>query len=170
MTMAEARPKFNLRPMLPDDGPALTGIFRASIEELTGDDYDAEQQDAWMAAADDEEAFAARLAGELTLVATLNGSPVAFASLQGADHIDMVYVHPAAARSGVASMLVDALERLAGSRGAARITADVSDSAREFFDGRGYHSEMRNMVMRGDAWLGNTAMAKTIADLGEEQP
>jgi putative acetyltransferase len=167
MTMAEARPRFGLRPMLPDDGPALVGIFRASIEELTGDDYDADQQDAWLAAADDEEAFAARLAGQLTLVATLNGSPVAFASLQGANHIDMLYVHPAAVRSGVASMLVDALERLAGSRGAERMTADVSDSAREFFDARGYAAEMRNMVMRGDAWLGNTAMAKSLETQGE---
>jgi len=170
MMMAEARPKFSLRPMLPDDSPALIAIFRASIEELTGDDYDADQQDAWMAAADDEEAFAARLAGQLTLVVTLNGSPVAFASLQGGNHIDMVYVHPAAVRSGVASMLVDALERLAASRGADHMTADVSDSAREFFAARGYGAEMRNMVMRGDAWLGNTAMTKTITDLEEGQP
>lgn len=159
--MAEA-PKVGLRPMLPDDGGVLIAIFRASIEALTGDDYDAEQQDAWMAAADDEDAFTGRLAGSLALVATLNGSPVGFASMVGADRIDMLYVHPAAARSGVGSKLVDALERLAAARGAKRMTADVSDSAREFFAARGYRAEMRQMVDRGGTWLGNTAMTKTL--------
>ena len=42
--------------------PLLAEIFRASIEELTGDDYSEAQQEAWAAAADDDEAFGARLA------------------------------------------------------------------------------------------------------------
>src|ERR1700738_4785089 len=69
-------------------------------------------------AADDQEQFGKRLAGELTLIATLQNSPVGFASLRGADHIDMLYVHPSAAGQGVASMLCDALEKLAGGGGA----------------------------------------------------
>ena len=55
--------------MLPQDVPLLAEIFRASIEELTGDDYSEAQQEAWAEAADDLEAFGARLAGELTLIA-----------------------------------------------------------------------------------------------------
>ena len=43
--------------MLPADVPFLAEIFRASIEELTGDDYSEAQQEAWASAADDEEAF-----------------------------------------------------------------------------------------------------------------
>ena len=41
----------------------LAAIFVASIEELTGDDYSEAQQEAWAAAAEDEEAFGKRLAG-----------------------------------------------------------------------------------------------------------
>ena len=48
----------------------LAAIFVASIEELTGDDYSEAQQEAWAAAADDEEQFGKKLAGELTLIAT----------------------------------------------------------------------------------------------------
>ena len=51
----------------------LAAIFVASIEELTGDDYSEAQQLAWAGTADDEERFGARLASELTLVATLQG-------------------------------------------------------------------------------------------------
>ena len=111
----------------------LAAIFVAAIEELTGDDYSEAQQEAWAAAADDEEQFGKQLAGELTLIATLQNSPVGFASLKGADHIDMLYVHPSAAGQGVASMLCDALEKLAGGRGAKSLTVDASDNAEDFF-------------------------------------
>ena len=92
-----------LRPYLPADTPVLAAIFAAAIGELTGDDYTEEQQEAWMAVAEDEE-FGRRLAADLTLVATLQNSPVGFASLRGKDHIRMLYVHPSVARQGVASM------------------------------------------------------------------
>ena len=68
----------------------------------------------------------------------MQNSPVGFASLKGADHIDMLFVHPSAAGQGVASMLVDALEKLAGGRGAKILTVDASDTASEFFAKRGY--------------------------------
>src|SRR5262245_24198551 len=135
--MARAHPDLGLRPFLPADAPILAEIFRASIEELTGDDYNVGQQQAWASAADDEEEFAARLTGQLTLIAMLDGSPVGFASLKGADVVDMLYVHPAVAGQGVATLLVDALERLAGSRGAPRLRVEASDTARPFFERRG---------------------------------
>src|SRR5690349_13994461 len=51
-----------LRPFLPADTPVLAAIFAAAIEELTGDDYSEEQQEAWAAVAEDEEEFAKKLA------------------------------------------------------------------------------------------------------------
>jgi putative acetyltransferase len=161
--MAQARPPYRMRPMLPADAPQLADIFRASIEGLTEDDYSAEQQKAWMSSAEDVPAFAARLAAQLTLVATLAEEPVAFASLKGGDHIEMLYVHPEAARQGVATMLIDALEKLAGARGAKKLTVDASDTARDFFAGRGYQPDRRNSVLRAGEWLSNTTMVKTLA-------
>lgn len=160
--MAETRSKFGLRPMLPEDAPLLAEIFRASVEGLTGDDYSVEQQEAWVSAVDDEVAFAERLAGQLTLVATAQGSPVAFASLKGSEDIDMVYVHPSIARQGAATLLIDALEKLAGARGAKRLTTDASDCASEFFQRRGYAAQLRNTVLRADEWLSNTTMTKQL--------
>src|SRR5882724_12662929 len=136
--MAQSLPKPALRPYLAADAPMLAVIFTAAVQELTGDDYSEAQQEAWASAADDEAAFGKKLAGQLTLVATLQNSPVGFASLKGADHIDMLYVHPGAAGQGVASMLCEALEKLAGGRGAKSLTVDASDNAQEFFSKRGY--------------------------------
>jgi putative acetyltransferase len=162
--MGQALPKPALRPFLPTDRPVVAAIFVAAIEELTGDDYSEAQQEAWASAADDEEQFGKRLAGQLTLIATLQNSPVGFASLKGADHIDLLYVHPSAAGQGVASMLCEALEKLAGARGAKILTVDASDNAAEFFQKRGYVGMQRNTVTVNGEWLANTTMQKTLAD------
>jgi putative acetyltransferase len=161
--MAVAHPKLGLRPFLPADAPLLREIFRDSIEELTADDYTAAQQEAWASVADDVADFGKKLSGQLTLVATLEGSPVGFAALEGKDKIGMLYVHPAAAGQGVGAMLIDALEKLASSRGAPKLTVDASDSARGFFEKRGYIAQQRNTVSVGDEWLANTTLHKQLA-------
>jgi putative acetyltransferase len=157
---ATAHPAIAMRPMLPTDVPLLVEIFRASIEELTADDYSETQREAWASVADDEAAFGARLAGQLTLIGTMEGSPVGFASLKAPDVIDMLYVHPAASEHGVATMLIDALEKLAAARGAEKLTADVSDSALDFFRKRGFVAQTRNSRPLGSEWLANTTMEK----------
>src|ERR1700759_1362154 len=161
--MAQALPQPALRPMLPADVPVLAAIFVAAIQQLTGDDYSEAQQEAWASAADDEEKFGKRLASELTLIATMETSPLSFVSLKGADHIDMLYVHPGAAGQGVASMLCEALEKLAGGRGAKSLTVDASDNAQGLFQKRGYLPMQRNTVTVNGEWLANTTMQKTLA-------
>jgi putative acetyltransferase len=159
-------PQLAMRPMLPTDVPLLAEIFRAAIEELAADDYSETQQEAWASTADDEEAFGAKLANELTLVATYGGAAVGFAALTDNRRIDMLYVHPAAAGQGAGAMLCDALEKLAGARGAKDITVDASDAARGFFEKRGYSAQSRNTVSLGGEWLANTTMIKLIGAQG----
>ena len=160
--MGQTLPKPALRPFLAEDTPVLAAILAASVEELTGDDYNEAQQEAWASFTDDEEEFGRRLASELTLIATLENSPVGFASLKGPDNIDMLYVHPDAAGQGVGSMLCEALEKLAGGRGADSLTVDASDNALEFFKKRGYAATRRNSVTINGEWLANTTMKKTL--------
>jgi putative acetyltransferase len=148
--------------MLPADVPQLAEILRESVLELTGDDYNEQQQEAWISVLDDLEAFAKRLAGGLTIVVTLGGAVVGFASLAGSDTIDLLYVHPAAAGQGAGAMLADALEKLAGSRGAEALKVDASDTAYGFFIKRGYVAQQRNSVERGGEWLANTTMQKPL--------
>lgn len=156
-----------LRPMLPADVPMLAAIFRAAVEDLTAEDYSPAQQDAWMAYADDEETFGDHLAGELTLVATLNHEPVGFAALKDNTHIDMLYVRPDAVGRGVGKALCDALETLAAARGTALLTTEASDTARDFFARRGYTAVRRNTVERGGEWIGNTSMEKKLTPMNK---
>ena len=161
--MGQSVPKPGLRPFLPADVPLCAAIFEASVTELTGDDYTEAQQEAWIAAFEEED-LAERLGKQLTLIATLRDAPVGFASLKNNSHIDLLYVRPAAVRQGVGTSLCDALEKLAGARGADKLTADVSDTAQPFFARRGYVAQRRNTVPLGDEWLGNTTMQKTLGE------
>jgi putative acetyltransferase len=160
--ISRLEPKLALRPMLPADVPDLAEIFRASVEDLTADDYSEAQQEAWASAADDEEEFGQKLAGELTLVATYGGAAVGFASLADNARIDMLYVHPAASGQGAGAMLCDALEKLAAARGSKQLTVDASDSARGFFEKRGFVARTRNTVSLAGEWLANTTMTKAL--------
>ena len=167
--MARAQPQFALRPYLPQDAAVLAEIFRAAVEELTEDDYNPAQQEAWASLADDLEEFATRLGQHLTLIATMQGSAVGFISLDGPTEIGLLYVHPAVARQGIGKMLYDAVEKLSASRGVAQLTVDASDTAREFFERRGFAPEQRNTVSVGNEWLSNTTMKKQLA-ANEDKP
>ena len=150
------------RPYLPTDAARCAAIFRDAVEFSSADDYDDDQRAAWAARADDEDAFGLKLAQELTIVATLEGFVVAFASLKGADELDMLYVDPAAGRQGVGTALVDAIARLAGARGAKRLTANASDVVKPLFDRLGFAAERRSLVQLDDQWLAHTTMTKTL--------
>ena len=152
----------SLRPYLPADARRCGEIFRSSIEELAAEDYSDEQRESWAAHADDEQSFGARLAGALSLLAVIDGAVAGFASLKGADEIDMLFVEPEFARQGVGRTLVDALTRLAQARGAKRLTTEASDVAKPLFERQGFIAQKRNLVRVGEQWLANTTMTKTL--------
>ena len=74
----------------------------------------------------------------------------------------MIYVDPEFAQQGVGAALLDALEKLARARGATKLTAEVSDTAKPLFDRQRFVSEQRNVKRIDDEWLGNTTMSKTL--------
>jgi putative acetyltransferase len=152
----------SLRPYLRADAKRCAEIFRSSIEELAAEDYDEEQREAWASRADDEQAFGAKLAEALTLLAMIDGAIAGFASLKGADVIDMLFVDPEFARRGAGGGLVEALTKLAQARGAKRLTTEASDVAKPLFERQGFTAERRNLVSVGDQWLANTTMTKTL--------
>jgi len=156
-------PKPSLRPYQESDLETLAEIRFAAIEELTVDDYDEAQRQAWASLADDDAAFAQTLEKGLTLVAQIGGEPVGFVTLHDFGVIDQLYVHPAVARTGVATALCDAIERQAAGHGVTTLTADVSDTAKPLFEARGYRAEHRHTIEIDGQWLGNTRMKKVLA-------
>lgn len=162
--------EYPLRPFLPADTMALRDLFAQSIDELTTDDYDEDQRIAWASSAEDAAEFRARLAEALTLVIQLDGEYLGFGTLKDNKTIDMLYVHPDYAGEGVGTALAEALEKIAGARGAEAITVDASDTAVPFFEKRGYVATQRNSVPLDDQWLSNTTMLKRLAEGPQKKP
>ncbi len=78
----------------------LAAIYVASIEELTGDDYSEAQQEAWAATVDDEVAFGKRLASQPHADCDAGRRAGRLCIAEGANHIDLLYVHPNARPAG----------------------------------------------------------------------
>jgi len=155
---------YPLRPFLPADTFALRELFAASMEELTQEDYDEDQRAAWVACAEDADAFRERLERATTLVVERDGEPAGFASLKDNTILDMLYVHPYHAGEGIGTALCDALETIAGARGAREISVDASETAVGFFEDRDYVQKQRNSVERYGEWLATTTMVKSLRD------
>ncbi len=163
------RSKVALRPFLPADIPVLANIYRAAVEELTGEDYDLDQQEAWAALVDDEQAFGARLDAQLTLVAVRHGESVGFLSLKDDSQIDLLYVRPQDAGTGVADTLCQAAEAIAHGRGIPVLSVDASDTALGFFQRRGFVPQRRNTLDIDGVWLGNTTLTKALGEPAKEK-
>lgn len=163
MNASVSFPKPSLRPYLPADLSLLAEIRFAAIEELTEEDYDEAQRRAWADLADDEAGLGETLKKGLSLVALVGGAPVGFIVLADGGVIDQLYVHPAVARTGVASALLDAIEKLARARKLESLVVDASDTAKPLFDKFGFTAERRNTIPVEDVWLGNTRMKKKLS-------
>lgn len=157
-----------MRPFMPADTVRVQDLYAQSIEELTQDEYDEDQRLAWMSGAADGPAFARRLMQNVTLLVERDGELLGFASLKDNSVVDFLYVHPYAVGEGVATTLMDALEKLAKARGATVLTAEVSDTAYDVFLGRGFEPVQRNNVPIDDVWLSNTTMRKPLAAPAEK--
>jgi putative acetyltransferase len=139
-----------LRGYRPQESAALAALYRDSARELGPAAYTPAQVAAWVAAAEDEHAFARMLAGGFTLVIELDGALAAFGQLHPADHLALLYTAPAHARRGLGQRLAAALEDQARQAGVALIHTTASRLSRPLFAGRGWSlDEVEQSLHRG---------------------
>ena len=151
-----------IRPFDPADTNVLRELFAQSIEYLTSVEYDDDQRLAWISAAEDPVVFEDRVWDADTFVVEVETEPAGFVTVKDGGLIDLIYVHPYFVRQGVGSMLIEKAEAIARERGKTEITADVSDTARPFFEAMGYVAKKRNLVPLEGQWLSNTTMTKAL--------
>jgi putative acetyltransferase len=144
------------------DAAPLAALFRAAILTLAAPHYDAAQRAAWASVADDLDAFDARLARGVTLVAVHDGEPVAFGQLFPCDHVEMLYVAPGWTRRGLASALIVRFEALAREAQASTLDTDASALARPVFERAGFSLVAAESVRRGSVSLPRFHLCKPL--------
>lgn len=147
-----------IRPATKTDLPAIQHIAQQSILVGTIGEYDQAQRCVWAARLADSNHWERIFSSQTLLVAEGNGVLLGFTALDGVDHVDYLYVHPDQFRRGVASHLYQAVETLAKTRGAIRLTSEVSHTARPFFERMGWQIETVQTVYIDGLALTNNRM------------
>lgn len=149
-----------IRPCKGTESDTILDIYNRSVREIAARDYTPAQIAAWAPEHGDMRAFAARLLAKPTFIAEIDGRAAGFCDLEDDGHIDLFFVHPDFQRCGVGRALLAHIEARAKQIGLARLYAEVSITARPFFERYGFRVLAKQTVeIRGQS-LRNYRMEK----------
>lgn len=160
---------FSIRRFQPEDTSPILALFVETVRAVNAAHYSPEQIAAW-APDPSERMDAARWREALershTLVAVDGETIVGFADLEPSTddggHLDHLYVHKHHQAKGIATALVEAIERVARERGDRRIFTEASLTARPFFARRGYETVAEQIVVLRGVAMPNVRMEKRL--------
>ena len=155
--------KVTVRKFSGEDTASLVSLFHETVHSINSKDYPQEQLDAWAPALPDLKKWRARFKTSKTLVAEFEGKIVGFGNLENElSTVGLLYVHKDHQRQGVATILLKQLEKKLRESDAKTATAEVSITARPFFERRGYHLVRENRKMLNGKEFLNFIMEKEL--------
>ena len=140
-----------IREMRPEDARRFLEIHHAAVRGIAAKDYPTSVVEAWAQPITEQviERFLANGDRELRLVAEIDGEPVGIGAIVVSNsELRACYVAPGAARRGVGSALVAAIERIARDYRLDHLELESSITAEPFYSALGYVVESR-----GDLFL-----------------
>jgi putative acetyltransferase len=158
-----------VRPWRPDEARRFLEIHHEAVRHLAVEDYPASVIDAWapLPVTDDAVAWlVANRDNELRVMAEMDGTPVGIGALvvRGTE-LRACYVLPDAARRGVGTALVAAIEDMARERGLTQLRLQSSLTAEPFYTALGYVAERRRKLrLRPGIAMAAITMHKPLAD------
>jgi putative acetyltransferase len=136
--------KVIIRPMRDEDARAFVQVLNASIRGLPAHHYPPEVIEDWAPILEGDRAVSRTLAnpdGEIRFIAEFDGQAVGIGALISASNqLRACYVAPEAARRGVGTALVRAIEHEARARGVSFLDLEASINAEAFYSRLGYES------------------------------
>ncbi|HEV2542522.1 MAG TPA: GNAT family N-acetyltransferase [Methylobacterium sp.] len=143
--------RIDCRPYHASDLEAVIGIFHSALRETASADYDPAQIEAWSRI--DRAVWTERRMRGHCRVAWIGTEAAGFADLEPDGRLDMLYVHPAHGRRGVARALLRAVETMALDLGVGVLRTEASLTARPFFGAAGFHVvEAETVTRNGQAF------------------
>lgn len=153
--------KITTRQYMPGDAQALANIFYHTIHNINIRDYSIEQINAWAPSSSLElDGWKQKWEKLAPVVALSENVIVGFAEFEPNGHIDCFYVHHEFQNRGVASALMAAIETKAKQNNITRIYAEVSITAKPFFEKRNFQVIRQQSVTIRGCQLTNFVMEK----------
>ncbi|WP_104190499.1 GNAT family N-acetyltransferase [Cryobacterium sp. Y82] len=154
-----------IRPYGQADAADTLAIFLAAVTETAAADYSPEQIQAWARPEErDLPTWHASMQERNSYVATVDGAPAGFSDVNPAGYIDMLFVAPRYQRQGLARQLIGRVEVHARQAQLTELIADVSITARPFFERHGFTVEVEQHPVMGGVSLTNYKMKKKLLD------
>lgn len=116
------------------DLPEMLLLFQNTITAICQRDYNTAQLEAWKSGAENKERWLNVMKEQYILIAESENKIVGFCTLAQGNYIDLLFVHKDYQHQGIASQLYKLIEKEALDQNQKVLTADVSKTAKSFFE------------------------------------
>lgn len=140
----------------------LAQLFYDTVHTVNSKDYTKEQLDAWATGTVDLSEWDRSFLEHTTLVAVFDDLILGFADMDRNGYLDKLYVHKDYQGKGIATALINELEKRAKEKHVVCFETYASITARPFLEKQGYTVQKENVVARGAVSLTNFRMIKQI--------
>jgi len=120
------------------DTAELQNLFANTILSVCKRDYNDDQLQVWSSGTDKKERWLQVLEKQYVLVAVIDNVITGFCTMDKGNHIDFLFVHKDYLRQRIANRLYSKIEQEAIRQKQTHLTADVSKTARPFFETMGF--------------------------------
>ncbi len=145
------------------DETALRQLFFETIRTVNRKDYTEEQVRAWAPEDHDQQYWAERIRKLNPFVCEVDGEIAGYADLQPDGYIDHFFVSRHHQRQGVGGALFACIESEAVALALDELSADVSITAKPFFEHLGFEVVQRQQVTINDVTLENFRMVRRLS-------
>lgn len=155
--------KIFIRKYAIEDAQSLVNIYYNTIHRVNIRDYNQQQIDVWAPETSKEIAgWLKKFERTDPFIAIANDTIVGFAEFEPNGHIDCFYCHHDWIGRGVGTALMEAIYSSAVQQGIKHIFAEVSITAKPFFDRCGFATVTQQTIERRGVFLTNYKMEKFI--------
>ena len=144
------------------DLPHLARLFHDTIHTVNLGDYTPQQVEAWAPKRIDLARWRQKLEAQELIVAEGQNSIVGFCAWDDTGYLDLLYVHHAFQRKGIASALYGAAEKSMRSKKLKRVYTQASVTAQPFFLRQNFRIMKRQLVNARGVDLPNAVMEKQL--------
>lgn len=126
--------EITIRPGKIGDLTEMQKLYVDTITTVCKDDYSPEQLKAWTSSIENRQRWTDILTSQYILIAELDNKIVGYITLHNNNYIDLLFVHKDYQRQGIADKLYVEMEKEAIKQKGTFLSADVSKTARPFFE------------------------------------
>lgn len=145
-----------------NDLTEMRQLFTDTITFICKNDYNSDQINAWKSGAENEERWLQVMNSQLVIIAKINGQMAGFCTVDKGKYIDLFFVHKDFQQQGVARKMYTFIEQEAIIRKEKTLTADVSKTARSFFEKMDFKVVQEQTVQVKGIGLTNYKMEKEL--------